>query len=221
MPQDTGNKKSGTKRFRKKYNRSAKYIATKAIKEVKKLKGEEEKKFNDNTDNNDFADYDGKLYPLLNIAAGTGASQRVGQKITAKHVNINGVVEFNGASPLQNQLVRVMLIEDTEPTSGATPSVSDILHNIGATVAPLSPLQYEQHGRFKTLRTMLMTVNKNGPNSQVFNMFKSLNKQVYYDGGAANGVERRNLYLLAISDVAPASNPPYFSYYSRLIFTDN
>lgn len=68
------------------------------------------------------------------IKQGSSYSNRVGSKVTMKHItvqfNINNDVPFSQANSNMNQLIRVMLIYDKNP-NGVAPPVASIIESCG------------------------------------------------------------------------------------------
>lgn len=203
-----------------KKNESALVIANKALKAVKKIEQSAEKKFFDVSAVFQFADWVGVVHPLAQIAQGTGVSERIGQKIKSKYMTVRGSIQMNNSAVDPDQVVRISLLEDTE-SDGLTPGYSDIYSTTGTALTPYAPQSFTNHGRFKILRTKTLTVQRNGESVKAFKMYVPLNKVLYYDGTGAATNTKKNLLLAFSSDIATASNPPYYTFYNRLIFEDN
>lgn len=190
---------------------------------VKKIVHEKilEKKFAYQVYNNQEMDYDGHRHYLSLVAAGTGENDRVGRHITPSYVSGKLAIYLSAASASTTRHTwSLLLVHDKQQVGDNWPSASDILTDIGTTVAPQGLMNAANRGRFKILRRW-------DGNLSLYNSIQELN--IYhklpgfvtkYNGSANTDIEGNGLLLLFVSSAAPADNMVYFSGHVRMWFTD-
>lgn len=165
---------------------------------------------------------------LVNVAAGTGESQRVGRKICVKSLHMRYTAQLsNTSNPAStDDGVRVILYWDKQ-ANGATAAVTDILES--ATYLSFNNLSNK--GRFVILMDRVVDVSAtagawDGTNDQYAQKAqtktfhkKGLNIPVEYSSttGALTEIRSNNIGLLAISD----SGSINMAYNVRVRFTDS
>jgi hypothetical protein len=97
------------------------------------------------------------LVTLLNgLAQGTDFNQRIGRKIVMTSILWNhGYIPYDGTSSPEGEIIRNMIIYDTQANSGSTPAVTDIL----VSADPFSAMNLNNRDRFKVLFDKRITMN--------------------------------------------------------------
>lgn len=108
----------------------------------------------------------GGSFVLNLVQAGTGSWQRIGRKIWMDSLRLKGSLMANlddtaAAAPLQTLTMRMVVVYDSQPSSGAIPTFDTIF---GRTVQDgtescsfLDPLRYDNTGRFRVIRDKTYT----------------------------------------------------------------
>ncbi len=151
---------------------------------------------------------------LLDVDQGTGASDRLGQRITVVSIQFKMFVNMDSATTGQALHIRAVLVEDRQ-ANGAVPGFNDYFASVTTTaVRTMSNLQ-----RFNTLKEWDFNINSSGfagngtanDSSEVlrnFNLFKKCNKKIRYSGstGVISAVKSTNLvFLIMASSTTPVS----------------
>lgn len=210
--------KKWTRRFLPKTS----YVAKKAYKGVKYLKGiiNSELKHNDTTRINAGVDYNGFVEHVTNINQGTAQDERNGNSILMKSLFNRGDIKANITT--NENTVRVMLIRDTMNT-GTAPSASDVLKYTASSVAPFSPINDNTAGRYKILKSNLYCLNTNGTRVRMYKDYRKMQKHCKYIGVNGTDEFKNQLYMIYISDAAPgaANVLPHVNMISRVAYYDN
>lgn len=164
---------------------------------------------------------------LLEIAAGTGESNRIGRKITVKKISIRGFFKAATATASANtgNRCRIIVYLDKQ-ANGATAAVGDILED-----ADINGFRNLTNvGRFYVLYDKIMNVNNlagagNGTTDNYgeahygFQMHKSCSIPIEYSGtaGAITEFASNNIGVLAIDEESNAA----IQYRWRVRFTDS
>lgn len=209
-----GNKKYGRRRYayKKRYRRTAKGLAVKALKSVNYLskKYAPEVCYFDLNENNVNVDYNGYIPSLCIPPQGDTDSQRQGDRIMVKNCTFRYRVERNGS----DQSVRVMLIWDKQ---AKVSSSSDILEDTGAFAnAVISPKNYDKRFQTEILYDKTIDLHTSHPIQDVSTVVK-INKHTQFNLGTTTVTSGR---LLAMFISNTNANTPRISYYSRCTFTD-
>jgi len=102
---------------------------------------------------------------VLNLVQqGNGSWNRVGKKITMKSVRIRGIATsttINNATQIQNNVMRMTVVYDKQPSSGAIPTFDQIFGNTAQDGAEtsrfLDGLRFDNTGRFQVIKDQLVT----------------------------------------------------------------
>lgn len=161
---------------------------------------------------------------LLNgLAPGTGASQRIGKKVTLKSVQLrlSIVAGTAGVAPFAG-MVRCFLIYDKQ-ANATTPTVAQILEK----VAGSSPMNMDNRDRFLVIYDRQFALDQAGGNqSSQLKMYKRLNLTTVFNAGTAGTVAditSGSLYIVFIGEngyTANPTNPPFATWYSRIRYED-
>lgn len=206
-------KKNGKKTF--KSSKSANAKATQALKLVKKVIRQEEKKNVDVAYGPTAQSTTEAVTHLTPIAQGTTHNQRVGLKVTANYLQMRFTCRGN-ATAIQ-QSMRIVIVADMQ-NEGAAPAWTDIFQS----ASYLSPRQLisQPANRWKVLMDKTVSMDTNGATGVVnFNKFIKLKHIIKYSGTNSTDESDGNIWILSISD--QATNTPTLQYYSRFRFTDD
>lgn len=208
--------KRSTPWYSKKY--SVGDIASAAWKGVKYIKTlvNAEKKYIDVSSTGANFSYNGGVIHLSPVAQGDGESAREGNSIYTCGIAFRGVVYMNTTE--ENTQARIVIFKDTMNT-GSTPTVDDVIHTIGTTIAPMSPLEGTTRGRYKILYNKFLSLSKTGETNKIFKTWIPLRTHVKYTGSASTDEFKNQIYLLYIS--SENTNQPTIRYYSRMYYHDN
>lgn len=209
-----GQKKKKRTYIRKRYSKSAKSIATTALKLVKKSMNKVEVKNTDFSSN--FTQGTTPIIsPLHLITQGTSSVQRIGNKISAAGLSFRFYAYKHPSSIVNN--IRVVIVQDTQQISDAS-TVSWLSVFSQTNVVALRNLDTERH-RFKILfdksyQFSASTVGK--PTTQHWIPIKT---PLYYNGSANSDIQKNGIYVLTYGD--DNTNQAAIYYYARIYFTDS
>lgn len=158
---------------------------------------------------------------MLNIAAGTGESDRIGRKINVTGVNLRArfTLPAGGLAP---DVVRLMLVQDKQ-SNGTTANVTDVLE----TASIWSFNNLANKNRFKIIRDKICPLNftagaaalEDFVHTEEWYVRLKRPMPIEYDGATGALTERRsnNLFLLAISDAGQGD----VECWTRVRYADN
>jgi len=136
-----------------------------------------------------LADSSGDLILLSGVAAGTDFTDRIGRKIFLKSISLRFSMVPGTASTNQGDVVRVMLIYDTQ-TNGAAPATTDIL----TTASQLSHMNLNNRDRFRVLMDKNLTMGasiyaasaltQGAPVPRFFHMYRKIALEEIFQGTA-------------------------------------
>lgn len=160
----------------------------------------------------------GTVFSLsLNLAVGTGESNRIGSKIRPKGLNMR--YEYTANSSATYNTMRMLIFQ----YNSATPTVADVLQlTAAAAYRHLSQINMASSKRLRILHDETVTIS----DQTALDIPAVINKKCYiklggtieYSGGGA-GNEENNVFMIVISD--SSVNFPVFSFTSRLRYTDS
>lgn len=163
----------------------------------------------------------GTVTCITQLAQGLTSTDRVGDSIKLQHIEVRGTVIINPLAT--NTTVRVIIFRDLDGY-GTAPTCTDLLENVGGTVAPNSPYKFNKRQRFSILfdeMFQLQSILAQGTSSDAWYFNTAHAGHVLYLGStaaaASNG--KGSVYVAAISE--EATNTPQFDFYSRVLFTDD
>lgn len=161
-------------------------------------------------------------YLLLNgLVPGTGATQRVGMKITIKSLELRG---YWGVTPATgvDQIARYAIVLDKQP-NGATPAVGN--HLLANNV--LSPRSLTQRKRYKTLldKTRAFNATAEPGSFAPFYYYMKLSRPLVVDynsgtAGTVADISSNALYLYTVSTQAAGVTASLIYGYCRIRYTD-
>lgn len=193
------------------------------------LRGRAELKFVDVTATNQPVTTTWQGVLINGIAQGADFNQRIGRKSQMKSILFNGNF-FPGttvsANASQGCYMRVVIIYDTQPNSGALPSGTDIF----AANDPNAPLNLNNRDRFQVLIDVRKQIGSylfnatpalaaGSPQNSYWNKYKKCNKETVFSGVAATigAISTGSIYLFYVGDFNGVS---MIDYYTRVRFTD-
>lgn len=209
---------SWSRGFQRAYGTIAKYTnwdtVSKALNDIKGLINSERYKL-DTVDTGSFVVNNG-VYSvhLTAVAQGDGDSQRTGNSIFVRSLNVRGACQWNAAgAAVQN--IRIMIVVDNQQISDTGVNTQAIL----TTQDPDSHLNPATVGRFQVLWSRkygLWDVQRPEIN---FSKNFALRHHVRYNGTASTDIQKGGIYIVAVSD--QASNGPIIAFNARLSYHDN
>jgi len=167
---------------------------------------------------------DAKL--LMNgIEEGTGASQRIGKRITIRGIQL-GILLGTPITTGLTQWVRVVVVQDKQ-ANGAECGWDDVFDDGtgGNDYTSLSdPLKVENRYRFSILydRTVMIDVQSAGSQQRMIRMFKKVNIPVIYGntGEEVDDINTNSIYLLVKPSMAAGTAAAVIGGYTRVRYTD-
>lgn len=193
-------------------------------------RGRAELKFVDTTSLNNVIALTWNVGLVNGILQGTDFNQRIGRQCQLKSILFNGNISpaaGNSLSQPQGVMVRVLLIYDTQPNSGAIPAGTDIFASADAN----SPMNLNNRDRFKVLidrrcqigsfatgATGILTAGS--PNNSYWSKYKKINLPMVFSNTAATigSISTGAIYLCWIGDTGTTS---VLDHYTRVRFVDN
>lgn len=183
--------------YRKKY--SVGQIASKALRGVNYIRGlVNSEMFKYDISSSASPSWGGTVVALTNIAQGDTDATRTGNSIYVRQLMLRTTVTYNtaAAAPIR---VRLLLFIDSQQIGDFPPAGTDVLEWTGVANAPLSPLNSDTAGRFKILRSRIMTVYADKPIA-LNNWLVKLRHHVRYNGSTSSDIQKGGIYLLIVSN---------------------
>ena len=204
------------------YNRkyTPKELASKALSGVKYLYGlvnSELYKFDLSNSSTSITSDAPLVTHLTAIATGDGEGQRTGNSIFVRSVDLKGVLMYNSSSTVQAQTVECIILIDTQQLGDTAPAFTDVF----SSAVPWAHLNASTVGRFIILGRKRIILEKNGDGAKSVNLSIPLKHHVRFNGTASSDVQKGGIYLMMVSDIATASNPPVFNSHIRVSYHDN
>lgn len=160
-----------------------------------------------------FATVNGQLSGLDYPPNGTGPSERIGNEITVKSVEVRYHAALNGSTA---SAVRLMLLVDLQGYN--SPAVTDILApaNVGSVFCPISTFNYVYRKRFRILWETLFTIYTAYP--EHVGRIKLPVSLTSAFVGASTFVNQ--MYWLVCSDESNPTNYPVVNACLRVLYSD-
>jgi len=166
----------------------------------------------------------GNVGPLTFITLGTGASQRIGDTVRLKYIEIRVAGYQNNTTSVQfPNIVRVILFRWNQYTNVSAPSGTSVLQvaalgTIGTSICSPYADTTQRSNQVQVLHDSYHFTSLNS-NSFAFLIRQKLDSEVVFAAGTTDG--RGHLYLMINSDDAGVVSPcPSVAYYSRVSYID-
>lgn len=206
-----------TSRYYKKRRPSKANAGFQALREIKNLRREmvqkEEVKYWDIEQASTTITSTAVFTSLSNPVLGSGAVNRIGDRITAKYITLKIEAVYNLTAT--SNVLRVIIFN---LKSSATPNVNDILEQT-STIKVNSPYNKRPSYPFKILYDKRIAVNAGGPQNWVDDQSIKLNIPITFDSLGGGGRGDSQLWMLQVSD--EATNGPTTNWITRMGFTDD
>jgi len=155
------------------------------------------------------------LFNLLTvISQGDNDTDRQGNSILARSVNINLKYQINASA--SHTTIRTILFWDKE-CNGATPTISDILQ----TTSVMANYNHNTASQYQILADYRVNLSISGQQETTRRIYRKLQRHVHFDGasGTIGDIQDYALWLFFVSD--EAANTPSVQARSQLLFIDN
>lgn len=174
--------------------------------------GRKELKFIDTEISNSTITTTGSVTLLNGVSQGTDFNDRIGRKIVLKSMIWNAAVFSNNTGAPNGDIIRLLVVYDTQTNSASAPSVTDIL----AVADPTSPMNLNNRDRFHVLKDLKLqsapstytasAITAGAPQNIYEPCYKKLSKDVIFSGtGATVGsIQTGAIWLLQISLLSDA-----------------
>lgn len=159
------------------------------------------------------------------IIQGTSDSQRIGNSILAKDLQLRMAINFTSSTGVPNINgihCRALLIAWKENAQQNAPSIAKIFE---APSNLYSPVNKDNSDSFMVIKDKFFTLNATNTNSGTagfssMKWFKKLDYHMRFLDAGANPTQN-HIYLILRSSATGLSNALQVTYYSRLNYTDN
>ncbi len=198
--------------FKSSDSKMAVTIAKSALRQVRRLNRNIEKKMITSTTLSTNVDSTGIVVLETPVAQGDDFFERGGNKMTVTSFAVNGTLFAISAIP---ETVRIIFFYDTRQVSDSTPAVGAVLR----TSDPLSFMNETSIGRFRILYDRLFAFDASNDAGVAVRFERKLNLQQRYNGTASTDQEKNMIFMLAISTAT--ANHPIFRHIAQLRFTDS
>lgn len=203
------------KRARKPAAKSAKAVATKALRIAKKLRNESEIEWYPLTALSQNISTSATVDHLTPIATGDANNSRDGYVIDLKSVYGTFDVQRNSSSTVQSQTVCIAIVR---MISGLAPATAPSFLSIFSANAPTALPNHDNQGTFKIIGRWVFNLDTYHP-QKVINFYKKVNAKAYYQGTAGSNTTKGQLYLLYIS--SESTNVPTLTYRLATSYVDH
>lgn len=151
---------------------------------------------------------------LSPIAQGDGPSDRTGNSVFARSLNIKGQIIFN-ASGSTTQFMRVAVVLDTQQVGDTSPAYTDLY----SSAAYNAHVNVNTAGRFKILYSKTIETDSVNNLARPLLINIPMRHHIRFNGTASTDIQKGGIYILASG--SEATNGPYIRYESRLSYHDN
>lgn len=193
------------------------------VKDVAYLKGliNTEFKFFETVNSATTLNTTAKIEALNFVNQGDGASTRDGDGFRIKSLALKGYARMDPASTTP-AIIRVMIVIDRNEC-GSTPVIGDVLQMSSGQLAVYAQRNLDNRHRFVVLKDMVKTVNPNGEEIDLIDVYKQLDMKVLFNSATASWASLREngLFLILASDRPPATAEPLLYLSRRIRYVDN
>lgn len=159
---------------------------------------------------------------LTTIPQGTDYFERLGLEARLRRIHIRWSVTLNSAAAGPSQLLRFLVILDTQPNQANIPIGGQAGVFFSAAPSTESPRQFTTTQRYWVLNDQVVTVSSGQGQRRYGEFSHSLNAISHYDQGTITGsvstILTNALWIMYIG--SDAANPPAFAGTARLWFSD-
>ncbi len=156
---------------------------------------------------------------LLFPGQGVGISQRIGDRITLKHLKISIALNNSISATATNaSSIRVIIIYDKKNTIA---DASEVLSVTASAQVILSDYNPQHRQDYVILHDRLYTVDEQFKFSNVFKLFVQLKNKVTEFSPGTSVLQAGAMKIFFLTNVASsATDEPTFAFYSRVSYTD-
>lgn len=165
---------------------------------------------------NGTVSYSGSIVLISDLTRGTDVTQRIGNEVTIKNVNVKAMFNIHPSEP--SVFTRLLLVLDKQGMN--LPSVSEILEPI-AINTPLAPTAYvtwDYRKRFSILGDKVVLMTQNAFQNQWIEFNVKLNVKCYNIG--ASTTFKNHVHLIWISNEGNLLTLPGVYWNTRITFSD-
>jgi glycosidase len=156
--------------------------------------------------------FSGSLYPLTDVPQGSADSNRQGDAISLKHLEVN----YGIYAATQANAVRVIIFE-WKPQVSSGPGLSNILSLTGSAIVPFSTYTIDQHQILSILYDATHSVSPTEPLRLGCFKHEFFNRSIQFSSATTTGTSKLFMYVLSDDGVTPY---PTHSFVSKIVFTD-
>lgn len=159
----------------------------------------------------------GNIYNISDITQGTQVTQRLGQQVTLKSIDLR--MSFSINANVNQAQIRCILFLDKQGYNAA--AVTDVLQAglVGTSYTDICPYEWNYRKRFRILHDEVVPLAKGGSNAYSFRHLKlGLNINSQHIGASTTFTNQ--IYLIFIGSETNVLNISSFQYHSRIEFTD-
>ena len=140
----------------------------------------------------------GVITCITDVTRGTDVTQRVGNQITFKGLDLKFNAKISGVVGVESQTVRALLVLDTFGTNA--PAFTDVLESafIGSTYTMVAPIYWDYRKRFKILYDRVHTLNTNS--NQCETNYHHLKLNIQSQNIGASTTFKNQIYLLIVGN---------------------
>ena len=169
-------------------------------------------------------------FTLLNgIASGVGASQRVGQKVAVRSLEIRAQAWVTATTGVTN-MCRAIIVQDRQANAEVIGSITDVLQANNS----MSPRSLPNRKRFKILWDKFFLVGgvlngagtgSNIPEQKLFKSYIKFKRPIFTDFNAGEdaligSITSNAIYLVLLGNIAAGATDANLTYYIRVRYTD-
>jgi len=148
------------------------------------------------------------------IVQGIAADQRIGEHVSPRWYQFNGILQFNISGLFHT--VRIMVIQWREDSSLSSPSSSALLEHVTGVETVVSPLRIAPNLKFNVLYDRRFHVSSVDRKQQFIKINIPGTKDIEFNGSATTG--RNHIFLCTWSDAAALL--PTLDGFFRMMYKD-
>ena len=158
----------------------------------------------------------GAVINLTNVAEGTGENERNGEKIRAKHINVQGTVTLNSSATASRY--RLCIVRDNNGST-TMPAITDLFESVTEFQEgkPKSG-DPQSNSRFTVLFDKMYYVDTSNRQKRI-NWSSSLDHHIFFTGAASTDEGKGHIYQFVASN--ESTNDPVCNVVSSVKYIDN